>query len=160
MINTVKIAICKVLFRAVNLKENQLKDDMTRLMVILCRNIYFLRLSFTCSLTMTAALEAETGQLSGFVLLKHLKPNFLMARLSSFSFSVHAPFLEPIWMMTLTHSGIWWTDATICLKSLTTWATWINRRFFFHWLFWKPVYVEVMLGVCFRDHQKAQVSSL
>ncbi len=37
----------------------------------------FLLLSFfTCSLTTTTATEAETGQLSGFVLLKHLKPNF------------------------------------------------------------------------------------
>lgn len=36
----------------------------------------FFCLSFTCSLTTTTATEAETGQLSGFVLLRHLKPNF------------------------------------------------------------------------------------
>lgn len=42
----------------------------------------FRSFSFTCSLTTTRATEAETGQLSGFVLLKHLKPNFPIALLS------------------------------------------------------------------------------
>lgn len=56
----------------------------------------FFCLSFTCSLTTTTATEAETGQLSGFVLLKHLKPNFPHRTSLSLSFSIYAALSESV----------------------------------------------------------------
>lgn len=135
MINTVKIAhVMSGIVQSCGFKRKQV--ERWQRLVILCRNISSLRLSFTCSLTMTAAPEAETGQLSGFVLLKHLKPNFLIACLSLFSlFMRHS--------LTHIHTHRHLVNGRHHLFEVTNH---LNLRPFFlplTWLFWKAVYVEV-----------------